>query len=74
VIVILIAAAGVYFLFKKMSARPPQAPDQGPMQVQVSKPLIQDVMAYNEFTGNLASVESVDIRARVQGFLRRVAF
>jgi multidrug efflux system membrane fusion protein len=74
VIVILIAAAGGYWLFKKMTARPPQGPEQGPMPVMVAPCVIQDVMTYNEYTGNLALIESVDIRARVQGFLRRVAF
>ena len=44
------------------------------MPVPVARCVIQDVVSYNEYTGHLASVESVDIRARIQGYLRCVAF
>lgn len=72
VIVILILGGFLYWSLKRMmpsnTAKPP-AP-----AVEVATPVIQDVVTYNDFTGNLASVESVEIRARVEGYLRRVAF
>lgn len=74
ILILVVLAVGGYFLFRKLMSGPPETPQQGPMPVMAAKPRIQDVMTYNEYTGNLASIESVEIRARVQGFLRRVAF
>jgi multidrug efflux system membrane fusion protein len=72
VIVILILGGFLYWSLRRMipsnTAQPP-AP-----AVEVATPVIQDVVTYNDFTGNLASVESVEIRARVEGYLRQVAF
>ncbi len=45
-----------------------------PPGVTVSKPLQMDVVDYLEFTGTTQSVDTVDIRARVQGFLQNVFF
>ncbi|MCI0499211.1 MAG: efflux RND transporter periplasmic adaptor subunit [Planctomycetales bacterium] len=59
---------------KMRGSKPGAMQMAGPMPIPVAPCVIQDVVSYNEFTGNLASVESVDIRARVQGFLRHVAF
>ena len=65
---------GGIFLWVRKRMTPPTPPQMPPIPVQVAKPVIQDVTNYNEFTGNLMSMESVDIRARVQGYLQRVAF
>lgn len=72
VIAILVLGGIVVFVKKRLT--PPAPPQMPPASVQVAKPVIQDVVNYNEFTGNLVSVESVDIRARVEGLLRRVVF
>ena len=53
---------------KKQEAGPP-APS-----VTVATPVEKDVQTYVEFTGYTAAVESVEIRARVKGFLEKVAF
>lgn len=45
-----------------------------PPTVTVATPVEKDVQTYAEFTGYTAAVESVDIRARVKGFLEKVAF
>jgi len=52
---------------KKEAAPPPPA-------VTVATPVEKNVQTYGEFTGYTAAVESVDIRARVKGFLNKVAF
>lgn len=49
-----------------------QAPP--PPAVTVSKPASKDVNIWAEFTGNTQAFESVDIRARVEGFLDSVNF
>jgi RND family efflux transporter MFP subunit len=40
----------------------------------VSRPLAQEVTTYSEFSGHTTAVEAVDIRARVQGYLKSVNF
>ncbi len=72
-IVCIMIAAGVYLLIRKRMTPPPQQ-EMPQMPVTVGTPKLQDVDNYIEFTGNLASVESVDIRARVAGYLQQAAF
>jgi RND family efflux transporter MFP subunit len=45
-----------------------------PPEVTVSEPVRQEVTLYNEFTGHTAAIEAVDVRARVQGYLRSMHF
>ena len=43
-------------------------------EVTVSKPLVQNVTDYLEFTGTTKAIEEIEIRARVKGFLESVHF
>src|SRR5579863_7300053 len=52
-------------------AQPPKLP---PPAVSVSYPLEQDVTDYVEFTGQTAAVKTVEVRARVWGYLESVHF
>jgi len=45
-----------------------------PPEVSVSRPVTQDVTEYAEFTGITEAVETVEIRARVAGYLESVHF
>jgi RND family efflux transporter MFP subunit len=45
-----------------------------PPQVNVAKPLQQAVLPYLEVTGNAVAYNSVDLEARVQGFLQEIAY
>ena len=45
-----------------------------PAEVTVSKPLVQPVTDALEYTGTTTALESVEVRARVTGFLERVHF
>jgi multidrug efflux system membrane fusion protein len=45
-----------------------------PPKVQVALPLQQSVTRYFELTGNTAAINSVDIEARVQGFLESIDY
>ena len=45
-----------------------------PPQVTVVQPVRQPVVDYLEFTGNTQAVNTVQLRARVQGFLEKVFF
>ncbi len=70
--IIVVLGAAYLFFRKSMAAAPPQ--EQPAMPVQVAKPVIQDYVRFDEFTGRVESIESVEIRARVSGFLQKVAF
>jgi membrane fusion protein, multidrug efflux system len=45
-----------------------------PVGVTIAKPVEREVVNYAEFTGNTAAVQSVEIRARVSGYLEKVGF
>lgn len=51
---------------------PPQAPP--PTPVRASLPLHRQVVAWDEYPGRIEAVESVDVRARVDGYLKKVHF
>ncbi len=45
-----------------------------PPQVTVAKPLIRDMQEWSDFTGQFEARESVEVRARVSGYLESVNF
>ena len=45
-----------------------------PPEVTVALPVQQEVTTYNEVTGRTVSIEAVEVRARVQGFLQSMHF
>lgn len=54
-----------------------KAPTQGsapPPAVTVTQPVVKTVTEWDEYTGRTAPVESVEIRARVSGYLKSVHF
>src|SRR5260370_21825439 len=53
---------------------PSEAPTAAPVAVTVSYPLKQDVTDYADFTARIAAVDSVEVRARVWGYLDKVNF
>jgi len=52
----------------------PQVAAPTPPEVTVATPTQRDVTVYQEFVGTTEAYQSVNIRARVQGFLDRMAF
>ena len=47
----------------------PQAP-----AVKISQPIVREVTAYEDFTGRTDAAKSINIRARVSGYLDKVLF
>jgi RND family efflux transporter MFP subunit len=45
-----------------------------PPKVTVSRPLIQPLTEYLDLTGNTQAIETVQLRARVEGFLTQIGF
>lgn len=45
-----------------------------PTDVSVAQPIREQVTDFVEFSGNTAAYASVDVRARVKGFLKKIDF
>jgi RND family efflux transporter MFP subunit len=54
--------------------QPQQQMEMPPPQVTIANPLVKEVTDWDEFTGRLYAVESVEIRPRVSGYLQSVNF
>lgn len=66
---------GLAALFGLTGCQPSQEfVEPPPPPVTVARPLQQAVTIYNEFTGTTEAIESVEIRARVEGFLDSIHF
>ena len=71
-IVALLIGIALLITFSGCSEKPPAQPP-GP-EVTVTRPQQESVRRYYDLTGNTESLESVDILARVEGFLEEVHF
>jgi len=71
-VLLLAAAAGLAALFYFRREKQPPPPD--PPSVRVAKPVVKDVTSYYDFTGNTEAMEFLEIRARVEGFLKSMHF
>ena len=49
-------------------------PPPAPPEVEVSRPVKEVITDYEEFPGRIVAVKTVDVRARVQGYLEKVLF
>jgi RND family efflux transporter MFP subunit len=56
------------------SETPEQTPGKQPPTVSVSYPLQREVTDYQDYTGRTAAVDSVQIQARVTGYLEKIYF
>jgi RND family efflux transporter MFP subunit len=55
-------------------AHPAAAQTQAPPEVTVAAPIKRDIVEDDEFVGRFEPVQSVDVRARVSGYLQEVKF
>lgn len=70
---VILLAVGFLFGLSACRNEPAQKTAQIP-KVTVSLPVKADAQRHLEYTGSTAALESVDIRARVAGFLERICF
>ncbi len=54
--------------------KPPAATQSAPANVTVAKPVMKRIAEWDEFTGRLSAVASVEVRARVSGYLQSTHF
>lgn len=62
----------VLILLTEIGCKKSSAPQQGPLPVNVVTVIEKEVNEWDEFTGRLEAVESVDIRPRVSGYITEV--
>jgi RND family efflux transporter MFP subunit len=76
VLIVIIAAIGAYYTSTRQTKHQQQMQQmqQPAPGVTVDKPVVKDIEHYYDFTGNVESVASVEIRARVKGILQEVNF
>ncbi len=51
-----------------------EEPEAPPPRVEVVQPLVREVVDWDEYTGRLQAVESVEVRPRVSGYLESIHF
>src|SRR5262245_1936290 len=72
---ILATAAGVVIAFGRDNASAaPGGAMPPPPEVSVAKVVSKEVNPWDEFTGRVSAVETVDLRPRVSGYIDRVAY
>jgi RND family efflux transporter MFP subunit len=67
-------ALGVGLCLAGCARTPPSGPETEPPPVTVSYPLERDITDYGEYPGRVAAVDSVQVRARVSGYLEKIHF
>jgi RND family efflux transporter MFP subunit len=69
-------AAGFYWYqnMRPQSSTADAATLMPPPQVTVATPVYQEIVEWDEFTGQFAAVEYVELRARVSGYLQSIHF
>lgn len=70
---VLIGAAPAVFAFAGCKKQPP-AQQHGPLPVNVQTAIEKEVVEWDEFTGRIDAVESVEIRPRVSGYITEIHF
>ncbi|MCW5773361.1 MAG: efflux RND transporter periplasmic adaptor subunit [Rhodospirillaceae bacterium] len=70
-----IGGAAAYWYYGGGRAKPAEASAAiTALPVTVAKPVVKEIVEWDEFTGRFDAVESVEIRARVNGYLAAVKF
>src|SRR4029453_16414829 len=67
-------AALLYSYWGFWQSAPQAQAEPPPPTVTVSKPLVKEMEEWSDFTGQFAPLESVEVRARVSGYLESVNF
>jgi len=73
-VVLTASLCGTFLSACKPATADRAANDPPPPAVTVATPVIREVIDWDEFTGRLASPETVEIRSRVSGYLDEVHF
>ena len=67
-------SAGLGGCDQQGQANPQQTASQAPPSVVVSKPIRREIVEWDEYTGRFDAVETVEVRARVSGYLDAIHY
>jgi RND family efflux transporter MFP subunit len=67
-------AAMMAFAMPLLTATGAGAQNGAPLPVTVAKPVVKNIVEHDDFIGRFDSVDTVDLRARVSGYLDKVHF
>src|SRR5262249_39510118 len=70
----LYALSALLLLMAACTQQQPTVAPPPPPKVTVSQPVNREVVEWEEYTGRLEAVESVEVRARVNGYLQSIHF
>src|SRR3954454_24512077 len=73
-ILIAVVLAGAAYWYYRQPAAPVTANTAPPPTVTVSAPVQKQIVEWQEFTGQFAAVDYVELRARVSGYLTEIHF
>jgi RND family efflux transporter MFP subunit len=68
------ALSGLLLLMTACNQQQPTAAPPPPPKVTVGQPIPREVVEWEEYTGRLEALESVEVRARVNGYLQSIHF
>lgn len=71
---IMACSLAIWFLTGCEQSEPAAKKAPAAPSVTVAKPLIKEITEWDEYTGRLEAIQSVDVRARVSGYLNSVRF
>ena len=71
-ILFLLILVGLIFLINSCKGQAVSTPQ--PPRVTVSQPVVREIIEWDEYTGRLEAVDSVEVRAQVSGYLQSIHF
>ena len=69
-----LAAPAAFFVLAQAALAQGGPPNAPPPPVTVAKPVVKEVVEYDDYTGRFDAAEAVDVRSRVSGYLEAVHF
>ena len=68
------ALGGLMLFLTACAQEPPATAPPPPPEVTVSQPSLREIVEWEDYTGRLEAAESVEVRARVNGYLQSIHF
>jgi RND family efflux transporter MFP subunit len=74
VLLLLAATAAAWFWLGRPTGPTAGAPPPSPPQVTVAKPVVKNIVEWDDFTGRFEATDDVAVRSRVTGYLDQIHF
>jgi RND family efflux transporter MFP subunit len=74
ILLLLAATAAAWFWLGRPTGPTAGAPPPSPPQVTVAKPVVKNIVEWDDFTGRFEATDDVAVRSRVTGYLDQIHF